>query len=171
MTEDLHFICCFTGHRHIDLPKLALLAEELDRVLDILIRGQVKTFRTGGAMGFDTLAALKVLEKKEQNPALSLELCLPCKDQTKGWNDRNQEAYDYILGRADKIIYLHEAYTKSCMLERNRYMVDGANYCIGYCTSQKGGTAYTMQYAQKKGLQVINLADRVAGATKFTEYS
>ncbi len=168
MTEDLQFICCFTGHRHIDSPKLTLLAEELDKVLDILIRGRVKTFRTGGAMGFDTLAALKVLEKKEQNPALFLELCLPCKDQTKGWNERNREAYDYILAHADKITYLHEDYTKGCMLERNRYMVEGSTYCVGYCTAEKGGTAYTMQYAKKKGLQVINLADRIPLPAMFT---
>ena len=38
-------------------------------------------------------------------------------------------------------------------------MVDSSAVCIAYCTRKTGGTAYTVRYALKKGLQVINLAD------------
>ena len=58
-------ICCFTGHRRIRPEIMPELSALLDRVLDTLINDGVTEFRTGGAVGFDTLAALKVLEKRE----------------------------------------------------------------------------------------------------------
>jgi uncharacterized phage-like protein YoqJ len=153
-----NWICCFTGHRRIDGEAMQELSRLLDGVLDRLIADGVTVFRTGGAMGFDTLAALKVLERREHDPSLSLELCLPCRDQTHGWDARSREYYEYILTHADRVSYVQEAYTKGCMLARNRMLVDGSQFCIGYCTSERGGSAYTLDYAKKKGLRVINLA-------------
>ena len=153
-----NWICCFTGHRRIDGEAMQELSRLLDGVLDRLIADGVTVFRTGGAMGFDTLAALKVIERRERDPSLSLELCLPCRDQTQGWDARSREYYEYILTHADRVSYVQEAYTKGCMLARNRMLVDGSQFCIGYCTSERGGSAYTLDYAKKKGLRVINLA-------------
>ena len=158
MTESETLACCFTGHRTIDPQAMQSLPDVLDRVLDSLIRRNITEFRTGGAIGFDTLAALKVLEKKERDPRIQLHLYLPCRDQTRGWNDVNRRAYNYILSRADRVICLHEQYVSGCMLERNRALVQGSHCCVGYCTSQKGGSAYTLQYAEKQGLRVINIA-------------
>lgn len=156
MSQEL--ICCFTGHRVIEPTLLARMSEVLDHILDRLIEEGVTVFRTGGAMGFDTLAALKVLDRRETDPRLSLELCLPCRDQTKGWQEVHRDFYDSILDRADRVRYVGEHYTKTCMMERNRMLVDGSQFCVGYCIKPKGGSAYTIQYAEKKGLRVINLS-------------
>ena len=158
MAESEILACCFTGHRTIDPQAMQYLPDVLDRVLESLIRRNITEFRTGGAIGFDTLAALKVLEKKESDPRIQLHLYLPCRDQTRGWNEVNRGAYDYILARADRVICLREQYVSGCMLERNRAMVQGSHCCVGYCTSERGGSAYTLQYAQRQGLRVINLA-------------
>ncbi len=150
-------VCCFTGHRKIEpecMPALSLL---LDHALDTLIHDGVTEFRTGGAVGFDTLAALKVLEKKEKNPDLKLALYLPCRNQTEGWDEKSKAFYMHILGQADNVIYVRDRYIAGCMLERNRRMVQGSQFCIGYCTRQKGGSAYTLSYARSHGLRVINL--------------
>ena len=157
--EELRFTCCFTGHRKIPREHMAELHAELERVLNILIRSGVDTFRTGGAMGFDTLAALTVLDKKELHPHIRLELCLPCKDQTNGWSRENKDIYEYILSRADKVTFLHESYTPYCMHERNRFMVDGSDYCVGYCTESSGGSRKTLDYAKRKNVKVINIAE------------
>ena len=151
-------ICCFTGHRSLDPARLSQISELLDCVLDGLIREGVTVFRTGGAMGFDTLAALKILDRKEKDPRLSLELCLPCRDQTRGWQDLHREYYESILKRADRVRYVGEAYTQTCMMERNRMLVDGSRFCVAFCQSEVGGSAYTVRYAEKKGLRIINLA-------------
>ena len=152
------WICCFTGHRKIDGVAMQELSTLLDGVIDRLIAAGVTVFRTGGAVGFDTLTALKVIERKERHPTLILELYLPCRNQADGWGERSRAYYDYILQNADHVEYLFDSYVKGCMLARNRRMVDGSQFCIGYCVSERGGSAYTLDYAKKKGVRVINLA-------------
>ena len=46
------------------------------------------------------------------------------------------------------------------MHERNRYLVDNSGLCLCYLVKRGGGTYYTVQYAKKQGLPVINLAGR-----------
>jgi len=153
-------ICCFTGHRKIENEYMARMPEALDALLDKLISVGVSHFRAGGAVGFDTLCALKVIEKKRKNPELTLELCLPCRDQTKTWSEREVYIYDYILAEADSVSYAEESYTQECMFKRNRMLVDGADVCLAFCSSDHGGTAYTVSYAEKNGVRVINLYDK-----------
>lgn len=153
------YICCFTGHREI-LPEHAdRLAGVVDNVLETLIKNGVTVFRAGGAIGFDTVVALKVIEKKRHYPHIKLHLLLPCKDQADRWNDFCKQTYLYTLEQADSVVYTSEIYTKGCMLKRNRALVDGSHYCVAYCTTQKGGTAYTLNYARKKEVRTINIAN------------
>ena len=133
------------------------LPDILDKVLDSLIWQGVTSFRTGGAVGFDTVAALAVIEKKKDHPEIKLELKLPCKDQNSGWSDMDNRVYDYIISHADDVSYTCEAYRKGCMHERNRSLVDGADFCVAFCASEKGGSAYTLNYARKKQLNIINV--------------
>ncbi len=159
MRETTPYVCCFTGHREIDPAHIEALSALLDRTLSTLIHSGVVTFRTGGAIGFDTMAALKVLERKEQDPRIRLELFLPCRDQMAGWADFNRSAYQYILERADSVTVLYDKYRRGCMFERNRAMVRGSHFCIGYCTTRGGGSAYTLRFARGHGCRVINLSE------------
>lgn len=148
-------ICTFTGHRHIDADRIVLLPGKLDALLDKLISEGYRDFRCGGAQGFDTIAALKVLEKKKLFPDVKLHLFLPCRDQTRGWPENAKRAYTVVLERADSVTYTSESYTPSCMHERNRAMVDGSQLCVAYCTSSHGGTAYTLLYARREGVETL----------------
>ena len=56
------------------------------------------------------------------------------------------------------MVYVSEHYTRGCMFERNRYMADHSDICVCYCTSGEGGTAYTVRYAEKKEIPIVNLA-------------
>ncbi|MGI6166777.1 MAG: SLOG family protein [Eubacteriales bacterium] len=152
--------CCFTGHRSIPYKTLKKLNILLTDTIRMLAAGGIRVFRTGGAVGFDTLAALKVLELRDQL-GIELELILPCRDQTRGWSDRDKKYYDYILSACDRYYYISDTYTRDCMLERDRKLVEGCVRCVAYCKKNTGGTAYTMYYALKKGVEVINLADSV----------
>ena len=158
MEEQKRLTCCFTGHRTIDAEHMRPLSTLLDRTIESLIGCGYTVFRTGGARGFDTLAALSVLSKREKYPQLRLHLCLPCRDQAKQWNDWEREAYQYILANANEISYVTESYQRGCMHTRNRRMVEGSDCCVAYCTVEEGGSAYTLQYAKKLELRVINLA-------------
>lgn len=156
-----NLVCCFTGHRRIYENHILKLPEVLSRTLDALIDKGVRTFRAGGAIGFDSLCALKVLEKKRSHPDVRLELCLPCRDQTSGWSERERYVYGYILERADAVRYAEERYVRGCMYKRNRMLVDGADYCVAFLAKNEGGTAYTCKYALSKGVELINLYDEM----------
>ena len=95
---------CFTGHRYIDKKSAfqipALLKSHLRRYID----AGAYRFRVGGAMGFDTVAALCVLELLSEYPHLELELVIPCPEQTRGWNDECRRVYNYIMKKATKYI-------------------------------------------------------------------
>ena len=60
-----------------------------------------------------------------------------------------------ICERADRVSYVREHYSSDCMHARNRAMVDGSDLCVAYCTSSHGGTAYTLLYAKKEGVEVL----------------
>jgi len=154
-------VCCFTGHRKIASEELARLPLLLERTLERLIREGVTVFRAGGAIGFDTLAALSVLEKKETYSQIRLELILPCKDQADRWSAKSREIYEYILRSADSVTVLRERYTAGCMQERNRRLVEGAHRCVAFCRNGEGGSAYTVAYAKRNGVSVINLAEQI----------
>lgn len=148
-------ICCFTGHRHIPHDVILQLPEKLDALLDELIESGYREFKCGGAQGFDTIAALKVLEKKKAlGDEIKLCLCLPCKDQARGWSDSAKRAYSMVLERADSVSYAAETYNSGCMHARNRALVDGSDLCVAFCLSSSGGTAYTILYAKKQGVPV-----------------
>ena len=86
-------------------------------------------------------------------------LVLPCKNQTRGWEEKDVSVYESIIEQADKVVYTQENYDRGCMFERNRHLVDNSSVCVAYLTEEKGGTAYTVNYANQKGVKVINIAE------------
>ena len=152
---------CFTGHRNLDSYSPSSVSKSLNKALRILISHGVERFMAGGALGFDTLAALCVLELKEEFPHISLGLILPCKNQTKLWSDSNKTIYNEILKEADCVEYIAETYTANCMHDRNRRLVDKSDMCVAFFEHSGGGTAYTVAYALKQGKEVINIAELI----------
>jgi uncharacterized phage-like protein YoqJ len=150
---------CFTGHREIDAHTRTVLIKTLKREIENLIDRGADCFRTGGALGFDTLAALIVLSLKRQHPHIRLELILPCPTQADLWSREDREAYQRILSRADSVSYVSPFYYNGVLLRRNDRLVEGADVCVAYLTTSHGGTAYTYVRALRSGLEVINTAD------------
>jgi uncharacterized phage-like protein YoqJ len=151
---------CFTGHRKIPPEQLSEIAQRLEKIIIGLIENGYCYFGAGGALGFDTLAALTVLQLKEKYTQVRLILVLPCLTQSKDWSEDNQIVYEEIKSKADKIVYTSKEYSRGCMHKRNRHLVDNSSACICYLTKQKGGTAYTVSYAQAKGVSIFNMAKK-----------
>lgn len=154
---------CFTGHRDLgSAEELARLREELKTEVARLAKEGATVFRAGGAIGFDTEAALAVLRQKQETPEIRLELMLPCRDQTRKWNAEQISLYEEILAKADTYTYTSEKYYRGVMHVRNRALVDGSDTCVAFLREgASGGTAYTVDYAKKHGVTVINLAERI----------
>ena len=153
--------CCFTGHRTIATDARAALITHLDQTLEKLVAMGFTEFRTGGARGFDTLAALRVLYLREKHPQVRLSLLLPCRDQAKSWRVGDQLIWQDIINRADSVRFLFDSYVEGCMHARNRALVDGSDLCIAYLTENRGGTLYTCSYALKQGVELLNLGDEL----------
>ena len=150
--------CCFTGHRHIPASEYNALDQRLEAEIENLIQQGVRYFGTGGAVGFDTMAAFAVLRLRMRCPHIQLILVLPCQTQARGWDKVNKKIYNQIRRQADKVVYVSKQYTPGCMQERNRHLVNHSAACICYLTNPKSGAAYTVNYAKQSGLRIINLA-------------
>ena len=150
--------CCFTGHRELPAGwSQWKLATKLEKTIIEQINSGIRFFGVGGALGFDTLAAQTVLRLKKKYPDIKLILVLPCVDQTRGWPTEDVEEYERIKSRADKVVYTSQEYTQGCMHKRNRHLVDHSSVCVCYLAKESGGTAFTVNYAKKQGLEVINI--------------
>ena len=151
--------CCFTGHRIIPSGMEQKLFSITEKVVDNAIKSGYRYFGVGGALGFDTIAALVVLKLRESYPSIKLILVLPCLNQTRGWSTEDIEIYENIKKQADKIVYTSKEYTRGCMHKRNRHLADNSSLCICYLTEEKGGTYYTVKYAQENQLAVVNVVE------------
>ncbi len=114
-------------------------------------------FITGGALGFDTLAAEAVLRLKKEFPQIRLILALPCENQAQGWALAEKIRYEEILLQADEVHCLSKTYTKTCMMRRNRFMVNNSSCCIFYLTRMQSGTYKTVEYAIEQGIKLCNI--------------
>lgn len=143
--------CALTGHRKLgdDFDETALSAE-----LEQLIRDGCKTFYCGMAMGFD-LAACECLLKIRQSYDIEIIACIPAPEQPDKFPKREKERYFELLKQCDGKNISCEHMTNYCFFERNRYMVDHCDVLIAYLHEDRGGTAYTVNYAKKQGKEIL----------------
>lgn len=150
--------CCFTGHRRIERAAFeGGLVERVDNAVAGLYESGVRNFRCGGALGFDTIAAIAVIRHRTLHPDVRLVLVLPCRDQDAKWSKTDRERYARIIHAADEVVYVGNEYTKGIMLERDRCLVDGCGVCVAYLKNHSvhSGTGYTVSYAKRSGLQMM----------------
>ena len=158
------FTCAFTGHRPKSFPwkydetapDCVLLKEVLSAQIKMLADRGVTDFFSGMAQGVDLWSSQFVLDLQKKNPALNLHCVLPCKGQEDKWTVSAQESYHSILAQSNEVIYVGQEYSRDCMLERNRGLVDHSSILLAvYNGTYRSGTGMTIRYAQKLGREVI----------------
>lgn len=155
--------CFFTGHRNLPKHQAGQVHDILKKQILFLYENyKVDTFISGGALGFDLLAAKTVLLLKETIPELKLLVYLPCYGQEKFWSDPQRYQFRLILSKADQYRYISpEPYTKDCMKKRNYKMVNDSSFGIAYYILSRSGTGQTIRYAQSHCVSVYNIADEL----------
>ena len=137
---------------------VGLIEQRLAEIIDYLVSKGVYYYGSGAAIGFDTLAAQAVINARRKNPKIKLILVMPCHDQDKKWLPEQRATYSFLKSQANKRVYTSEVYEPGCMHLRNRHLVDNSKFCVCYWERNSGGTAYTVDYAMKQGLEIYNLA-------------
>lgn len=155
--------CFFTGHRRLPAGKLNIIKEKLlENIEKLATQNGVETFITGGALGFDTLAANCAAKLREKYPNIRLSVYIPCRGQSKRWRINDKFYYRLLLSKADEIKYVSEDdYNDSCMHERNMKMIWDSSYCIAYCVLSNSGTGLTLRNAEAVGMKIVNIADEI----------
>lgn len=148
---------CFTGHRPSRFSGIQMddLRLDISTVITEAIDEGYDTFYCGMAQGTDILAGELTAALRQQYPWIRLIAVVPFPEQTDGWNEEWTARYQQLLEKSDEVKILLPHIQKGGYFLRNRYMVEHASLLIGvYAGSPRGGTAYTVRYARKKGLQV-----------------
>ena len=151
--------CCFTGHRIIRADQIDIVSTRTENTIRKLIVGQdIRFFRVGGAQGYDTMAANILFRLRATDfPDIQIILVYPFDGFTSRWTDAQRGAYNRLLPLYDKCICVSPEGSREAFLARDRHLVDHSSICIAYCIRSRGGTAYTIRYAQSQGIPVHNI--------------
>ena len=167
----------FTGYRPNKLPftedkkdeQYLAFRRKLKQVIECLVERGYTDYISGVAMGFDTWVAEDVIEIKKHNPAIKLECAIPCPGQDAKWSLGDKTRRKKILRHSDSQPVICEHYSSDCFHIRNRYMVDKSDVVVCCFDGQKGGTAYTVDYALKHGKIVIQINPQTSIVTIISQ--
>ena len=101
-------ICSFTGHRRIESRHKDRIDDLVYRAIAFAYESGCRTFLTGGALGFDTVAAKEVIRFKLSHPDVRLEIIMPCRNQSDSWSPEQISLYEYTLANADFVEYVSD---------------------------------------------------------------
>ena len=154
----------FTGHRpeqlHIGHNELSeegqALRDFIRNEIRVLEQAGADTFFCGAARGADIICGELVMQEKQAHPELKLICVIPFAEQARGWAMNWAFRYRELLRNADQIVLMCSNYQRGCYHMRNRYMVDNCDLLIAiYNGENKGGTAYTINYAREWGKEIL----------------
>jgi len=125
--------------------------------IDSLYREGYTFFISGAAAGFDTYAAAVTASMRAARPGLELWLAVPFRGHDRSWSEQDRERFLNISQLCNREIVLSERYYRGCYQMRDRWMAEHSSACIACYSGGGGGTAYTLAYALKLGLRVVNI--------------
>ena len=150
------FTVSFFGHRQIyhffdAEEKVAAIVRSL------VTEKEYVEFLIGRDGEFDQIVSSTVKRAKrdirDDNSELTWVMAYP-----KAEYANNADSFDEYYDRVEVCEEAAQSHPKSAIQIRNRSMVDRSDLVVCYVDHHSGGAFQTMQYAQKCGKEVINLA-------------
>ena len=152
--------CAFTGHRPKQFPfrddetdpAFLKLRNQIKNTIVQLCNTGCRVFYCGMAEGVDLWCGEIVLELMNQfQPALKIIPVVPYYAQPSSMSERNKKRYHRIMEIAEERYLVSRQYTKSCFMQRNRFLVDSSDALIAVMVKghERTGTGQTYRYAQK----------------------
>ncbi len=157
--------CSFTGHRPGKLPwgynerdpRCADLKRRIRDAVEAAYDEGCRHFLCGMALGCDMYFCECVLALRAKHPDVTVEAAIPCPTQAADWPPAEQTRYRMLVKACDLETMVSDRYTPGCMQRRNRYLVDHASLLIAAYDGTSGGTQYTIQYAMRQGVNIVDL--------------
>lgn len=138
-------------------PRCAALKRKLWDAVESAYQEGYRHFICGMAMGCDLYACQCALELRAAYPDVTVEAAIPCPTQADGWPEEQRGRWRRLVAACDYETLVSERYGPECMQRRNRYLVDHASLLIAMYDGSAGGTRYTVEYALRRGLEVVDI--------------
>lgn len=146
-------ICCFAGHSELyDTEKIYMrLVSKLDELIE---KENVNEFWVGNYGTFDKLSAKAVRELKRKHKQIQLNLVIPyLTSEINELKELYYNNYDNII-----VADIPEKTPKKVQIIKcNQYMVTKSQFLICYVKHLWGGAAKTLEYANGKNINIINI--------------
>lgn len=143
-------LCCFCGHSSVSETLRAPLHEAIEK---FIVHDEVERFYVGNHGEFDHMVCSELRSLKKDYPQISFYVILAYMPGKKE---------EFPAADPPMTIYpdgLESVPPRFAITHRNRWMVEQADRMIAYVGHGYGGAAQTLRYAQRKKLEVHNLAD------------
>ena len=168
----------FTGHRtingqyHPNGEWGAVMTATLQLITTLHYKYGHVEFISGGALGFDQVAALSVIHLRGTGGLpIKLIMALPFREFDSKWPTSSKKVLATIVSNADLTNYISDpGYAPWKMQTRNEWMVDYAKTVVAlYLPDKTGGTINCINYVMKcrKSLITIHPLTRVIEGIVF----
>jgi uncharacterized phage-like protein YoqJ len=162
MNKKPRYAIAFTGHRpekrnepekiggyDINHPLRQAIIKAMTDAVNRAVKKYGETHEivaiTGGALGIDQDAA-RIAYKL----GIPFIVAVPCQGQDSMWPAESKKRYQKMLSLASEVVMVHDGpYNKTCMQDRNIWMVDNCDALIAVWNGTKGGTANCVRYARQ----------------------
>ena len=153
---------CLTGHRpkslpwgyNEKLPNCKAFKKDLKELFSEAINYGFKIFYTGMAEGFDMIGTEILIKLRKFFKEIKIVAVIPCENQPQKWSKKQQKRYKTILKKCNEKIVISNQYTPTCMMERNKFLVNNSSLVIACFNGNASGTGKTIKYAKEKGLKI-----------------
>ena len=147
----------FFGHRSIE--RASEVENRFDKLLhELIAQKEYVEFLIGRDGEFDLLASAAIKRAVREYGYGNTHFTLVLPYMKAEYRDNEKEYLDYY-DEVEVCAESADAHPKAAIQIRNRNIVDRSDLVV-CCIQHKSGGAYkTMQYAEKQGKSIINLAD------------
>lgn len=147
----------FFGHRSIE--RASEVENRFDKLLhELIAQKEYVEFLIGRDGEFDLLASAAIKRAVREYGYGNTHFTLVLPYMKAEYRDNEKEYLDYY-DEVEVCAEPADAHPKAAIQIRNRKMVDRSDLVV-CCIQHKSGGAYkTMQYAEKQGKSIVNLAD------------
>ncbi len=150
--------CTFFGHYHLSREIKPKLKETIRK---LIVEYNVTDFYLGDKGAFDSMATECVIELSEEYPHIKYSIMLAYMPGKKDPFAKYPENTVYPEG-------LEKVPPKFAIIGRNKIMAEKSDYAIVYIY-HFGGAANAAEYADKKGVKIINISNE--DGRKYFEYN